>query len=203
MFVQARRHLQHVSRSTLTVVAVGLLAGGGYYAATHLAASPVEGAPAAAGAPSVVGPPAAVPPAAAPGTLPGLVRAGGVVIAKTDAPPTLTVHDENGTDVTFRVLDATIFAAGRDRPYSFGLVAVGDTARVRGGMVGAGRGRGPGRAAAIDTGGLPVARYVMVRPASDRRPGPRAGARGAGALGGAGAGGGSQTGAGEQGTGVS
>ncbi|MCC7104798.1 MAG: hypothetical protein IT307_06620 [Chloroflexi bacterium] len=98
------------------------------------------------------------------------------MIAKTDAPPTLTVHDDNGPDVTFRVLDRTVFAAGRDRPYNFSLVAVGDTVRVRGGIPPAGRGRGPGQTAAVDAGELPVARYVMVRPASDRRPGPRAGA---------------------------
>lgn len=147
--------------------------------------------------------------AAAPGSLdPKAVkvspRPGGTVTAITTEPSGFTFRLESGEDKTVRVVDGTIFQAGRDRPYSFGLLKVGDFVRVQGPGLGpkaAGQG-GPNGAAAKPNGanakpggaatrpngtgvgafasdGTAIARRVIVLPAGERG-GPGARKMGAG-----------------------
>jgi hypothetical protein len=176
-------------------LAGGLVVAGVYYTASHASLGPLsESAPAAA--PVAAGPGAVVPghqglPGAAaapapamPGPQPGL---GGPVLgsvtAITPTPPSFTILTSTGQQVTYRVMATTVFTAGRDRPYNFGLLKVGDEVRLRGGQ----RQLAAGTPAAGQTGaqqsvqrrrsgltdqasGEPVARFVVVRPAGERRP---------------------------------
>jgi hypothetical protein len=120
-------------------------------------------------------------------------RPTGTVTQISSDPASFTVQAPDGTQTTYRVLDRTVFMAGRDRPYHFDLLKVGDEVVVRGGgqgqaagattaPAGAGKGKArPARAAGTDdtTDGEPVARQVIVRPAG--AVGARKAGRGAGA----------------------
>src|SRR5207249_4310587 len=134
-------------------VAGALVAGGASYAATRLSISPfapptaplaAETGSAASAAPQArkapVSPP---PPTPAPQTPPATAAGsspqpgvGGPVIGQVTAinqsPDSFTVLTPGGGQVTYRVLDTTVFSAGRDRPYNFGLLKVGDEVRLRG-----------------------------------------------------------------------
>ena len=176
-------------------LAGGLVVAGVYYTVSHVPLGPLtESAPAAA--PVAAGPGAVVPghqglPSAAtapapasPDLQPGL---GGPVLgsvtAITPTPPSFTILTSTGQEVTYRVLATTVFTAGRDRPYNFGLLKVGDEVRLRGaqrqpaagtpaaGRTGAQQGIQRQRPGLTDQAGSePVARFVVVRPAGERRP---------------------------------
>src|SRR5947208_2056284 len=133
-----------------------LLASSALYVATHLPFSPFgqTTAPAATEAGSVTaaaaqplakkGPsaPLAVPSSAVPPPTPAPAAAapqpglGGPAIGQVTAigrdPSTFTILTQSGDQLTYRVLDTTVFAAGRDRPYNFGLLKIGDEVRLRG-----------------------------------------------------------------------
>jgi hypothetical protein len=58
----------------------------------------------------------------------------GEVTAINQRPDRLTIHSiQDGSEVTYRVLDTTVFYAPPDRPYSFSLLNVGDRVQVQGG----------------------------------------------------------------------
>ena len=117
-------------------------------------------------------------------------RPTGQVSQLTAEPASFTMQTADGTPTMYRVLDTTVFMAGRDRPYRFDLLKVGDTVIVRGGgrgraqaggatqAIGASNARGrptPARTAGVAAPGEsePVARLVMVRPAGEQRGGKR------------------------------
>ncbi len=130
----------------------------------------------------------------------GLMRAAGAVTAISQDPATFTVRTEAGLAQIWHVLDLTVFRAGFDRPYNFGLLRVGDLVNVRGGLPGqrpglaaatrqgtaggaAGVARGGGSAMDLTqlNDGQPIARMVEVRPADEVGRGARgAAARGFG-----------------------
>src|SRR5439155_7151934 len=128
-------------------------------------------------------PPTPVPAAAA--AQPGL---GGPVMGQVTAigqdPSTFTILTPSGDQLTYRVLDTTVFTAGRDRPYNFGLLKIGDEVRLRGratppaamaqqsGQPAPGRELGAGQgAASSEAGSQPAALFVIVRPAGEQRAG--------------------------------
>jgi hypothetical protein len=103
----------------------------------------------------------------------------GEVTAIGSNPASFTVHYPTGYEVTLRVLDTTVFDAGRDRPYRFDLLKVGDSVRIKGAppapRPGAGAkpgdqrpAGGAGRRAAGAAEGGPVARRVTVLPAGEQ-----------------------------------
>ena len=142
------------------ILAGGLGVGGAFYAASGAASgSSVVAAPAAAR------------------------RVMGEVTAITADPAAFTVRTQQGDETTYRVLETTVFKAGYDRPYNFGLLKPGDgvivavpmdrpaqadagpPAPAKPGGAAAERARPPRRAAEIDA--LEVPRLVVVRPAGD------------------------------------
>ncbi|MCC7372171.1 MAG: hypothetical protein IT306_27400 [Chloroflexi bacterium] len=95
------------------------------------AASPVPGQPARP----------ATRPAATPAANPNSRRPAGEVTAISQEPASFTIRTAAGETQTYRVLQTTVFAAGRDRPYRFDLLKVGDTVSVATG--GQGKKQGP------------------------------------------------------------
>ena len=108
----------------------------------------------------------------------------GEVTQITAEPAAFTLRTPAGSELTFSVLDGTVFMAGRDRPYRFDLLKVGDQVVVRGGgqvkapdgaaatgPAAGGNGKGnQTRAARANAGdGTLIARQVMVRPAGEQR----------------------------------
>ena len=111
----------------------------------------------------------------------------GRITALTTDPTGFTFRDASSAEKTVRVTAGTSFQAGRDRPYNFGLLRVGDYVRVQApglrpkaaGQVkpkdGAKKPGAPGRTqkgaarkdAAFADDGTPIARRVMVRPAAE------------------------------------
>lgn len=96
----------------------------------------------------------------------------GLVTAIVGDPLSFSFRTEAGEVIRVRVLETTVFAAGVDRPYNFGLLKVGDGVWVRfsatGMMDGAARrGRVGGRMLAEPAEGESVARQVTVRPAGE------------------------------------
>jgi hypothetical protein len=80
-------------------------------------------------------------------------------------PPSFTMRTADGQLIIYLVQPTTVFRAGRDRPYSFGLLKAGDTARVR---------AGPGRRIDAGDGSARTARLVIVRPAGEQPGGQQA-----------------------------
>jgi hypothetical protein len=106
-------------------------------------------------------------------------RPTGEVVSISQEPAGLTMQTATGEHLTFRVLQTTVFAAGRDRPYRFELLKVGDQVTVVIGGQGQQQAQKP-RAAArnAQANGEIVARQVLVRPAAEvARPGGGPGAR--------------------------
>src|SRR5438093_9610552 len=184
----------------------GLVVGVAFYAATHLSISPFAPPPAplaaetGAVAPTAQPAPQArkapiAPPASTPAPQPPPAAAadsnlqpgvGGPVIGQVTAinrsPASFTDLTPGGEQDTYRVLDTTVFSAGRDRPYNFGLLKVGDEVRLRGrlhppaaagqqpGQAEPAGGRKPGQApAGNEPDAVPVALFVVVRPAGEQR----------------------------------
>ena len=161
----------------------GLLAGSVWYVAaneltSHLSAGLVAGAFAQEASPP------APPASAAPDQKNGR-RPMGAVTQVAAEPAGFTLRTPAGAEMTFSVLESTVFMAGRDRLYRFDLLKVGDQVVVRGG----GQGKGPDGAASTDPAargngkdkqdrvaraniaadGMLIARQVMVRPAGEQR----------------------------------
>ena len=106
----------------------------------------------------------------------------GEVAAIAADPAAFTVRTQQGDETTYRVLEATVFKAGYDRPYNFGLLKSGDGVNVLGRMEGAGP-AGAGRPRPVIAGGAApkrprqldsaepdtglVATQVVVRPAGE------------------------------------
>jgi hypothetical protein len=88
-------------------------------------------------------------------------------------PASFTVRKHDGSEVTYRVLEATVFMAGKDRPYNFSLLNVGDRVRVKGNeqQLAAGQPARPkakrAQIVGIDGNAVPTARRVIVRPAGE------------------------------------
>ena len=158
---------------TAVIVGGGLLAGGVWYGYTQSSAARVlaqESVPAtptatstltttpdatpaaspmpAAGMPSAQGAPkpAAAQAAAKPGQNTNSRRPMGEVVAISPDPGSFTIRTVAGEQQTFRVLQTTVFAAGRDRPYRFELLKVGDSVTVAAGGMGQGAGAKAGGA---------------------------------------------------------
>lgn len=105
----------------------------------------------------------------------------GEVTAITPDPAAFTVRTPAGEEVTYRVLEVSVFKAGYDRPYNVGLLKIGDGVNVIGGPLGQGPGAGqpkpgqprlgqpkPAPAGRPDqTDARPVAQQVVVRPAGE------------------------------------
>jgi len=145
-----------------------------------LEASPDSAGPVLEG----LAPPVAEPtgPGAKPGAVPKPARRviGEVTTISTE-PALFTVRTPQGDEATFRVLDTTVFKAGYDRPYNFGLLKPGDGANVVARMMGPGQaaagrpkpagGPAPKRArpanGAAESDPELVAGQVVVRPAGD------------------------------------
>lgn len=186
---------------TSLVVGVAVVAGGAGYAAAHalnggltsgLASSLIgstaeqttAGQTTAAPTASPVAAAAAPKPGQAGGQTPGQPqgpapvqannqRIMGEVVGITPDPATFTILTTAGAQATFRVLDTTVFAAGPDRPYNFGLLKTGDQVNVRGGAgAGAGAGGGAGKVQAEPS---PVADAPAAKPAV--KPNARAGGK--------------------------
>lgn len=178
------------TRSWLTVgtVAVGLLAGGAWlveaqWVGGHSLLDDLTRRALAQEVPPPPQPPAVPKPTGVAAT--NSKRPTGEVVAINPEPASFTMRTPTGTVSSYRVLETTVFMAGRDRPYRFDLVKIGDTVVVRGGGqgkshaaggAGAPNGKGkpkPGRGAAVVvTGdGELIARQVMVRPAGEARGG--------------------------------
>ena len=189
---------------TLVWIATGLTIGGllvggawagGLFGTAARLVSAQETAP-AAGAPTPTAPTTEVPAStasttAAPATTAAKParpnannarRPAGIVTQIASDPAAFTIQTADGTLLTYRVLDATVFMAGRDRPYRFDLLKVGDDVLVRG----AGPGNGPNgttASASPEPGAAPkpkangprqngasaepVARQVTIRPAGE------------------------------------
>jgi hypothetical protein len=153
------------------VVGVGLLAFGTVYAGTHGSSGLLDSLTRQVSAQEATptGAPSAKPnsPAAANSKQPT-----GQVTLITSEPASFTMRAADGTLTTYRVLDTTVFMAGRDRPYRFDLLKQGDTVIVRGGQQGRNQGRaqGQGQARGAANGEL-IARQVVVRPAGEAGPG--------------------------------
>lgn len=106
----------------------------------------------------------------------------GQVTQVSQDPPAFTVRAQGGAEVTYRVLEISVFDAGYDRPYNFGLLKVGDGVRVVGGVPAQAPGQAakPGAAQSerarprqvYEVDGQPVARRVGVRPAGEPQRGP-------------------------------
>lgn len=109
------------------------------------AASPMPAARAPAG--QGVPKPAAAQAAAKPGQNTNSRRAMGEVVAISQDPGSFTIRTTVGEQQTFQVLQTTVFAAGRDRPYRFELLKVGDSVTVAAGGMGQGAGAKAGGAA--------------------------------------------------------
>jgi hypothetical protein len=88
-------------------------------------------------------------------------------------PASFIVRKDDGSEVTYHVLEATIFMAGKDRPYNFSLLNVGHRVRVKGNeqQLAAGQPARPNAKRAqmvgIDGNAVPTARRVIVRPAGE------------------------------------
>lgn len=95
------------------------------------------------------------------------------VTAISSEPASFTVHKDDGSELTYRVLEMTVFMAGKDRPYTFELLKIGDRVRVKGNEQQPAAGQ-PVRPKAkraqmvgIDGDPVPTARRVIVRPAGE------------------------------------
>lgn len=183
---------------TATVVGGGLLAGGIWYGYTQGAASgvlaqeaaPVTATPGASTEAAPRGPVAQAAPkptakaAAKPGQNTNSRRPMGEVVAITPDPSSFTIRNAAGEQQTFRVLQTTVFAAGRDRPYRFELLKVGDSVTVAAGGMGQGAGAGASNPDKPKPAASPVpkpagaARRAATKPAGQGQ-GPRAAARAA------------------------
>jgi hypothetical protein len=158
----------------------GLLVGGAWYAtSTDLTDGLLRGLTGRAAAQEAL-PPMPAKPANATDSR----RPTGEVTQITFDPATFTLRAADGAETTFRVLDTTVFMAGRDRPYRFDLLKQGDHVTVRGGGAGkavenaqaappAGsdqgktkQARAAGQAGTPD--GEPIARQVQVHPAGEK-----------------------------------
>lgn len=127
--------------------------------------------------------------------IPSAVQAHGQIIALSTSPLSFTIRTETGEEPAYRVGDFTVFRAGFDRPYNFGLLKVGDQVKVRGLRVALAGSSGqlkPGQVAPPKAAakaapwagfeGQLVARSVDVRPAGEAqqaRAGQRASSKGA------------------------
>src|SRR4051812_9161180 len=120
----------------------GLLAGGVWFAVHHNLADGIHppagvlaAAPTGAFAQEATPAPSPVPARAnsAPARTNSPRPTGQVTQIVTTSPASFTIQTANGAQMTFRVLDSTVFTAGRDRPYHFDLLKQGDTVVVRGG----------------------------------------------------------------------
>ena len=170
------------------LVAGGLLTGGAWFASAQgltpglASALPAGwiGRASAQAAPATPQPRAAAGPGQATPGAGNIRKPTGEVTEITAEPASFTVRVADGTLATYRVLDTTVFMAGRDRPYNFGLLEVGDEVVVRGAgqrqdatatprkAVPAAGKPTPGRTAAAQ-GDEPIARQVIVRPAGQAR----------------------------------
>lgn len=167
-------------RSLAAALLVGGVGLGGYWLGQHQTVGAVQ---AQAGRPS-----AATPSSLDPKAVKVSPHPGGTVTAITNDPTGFTFRLDSGEEKTVRVVDGTIFQAGRDRPYSFGLLKVGDVVRVKGPGLGPkaagqanpngpatkpqGAARKPdGANPAFAPDGTPIARRVVVRPAGEQRRG--------------------------------
>jgi hypothetical protein len=181
----------------IALVAGGLGAAGGHYAATHAALGPASQPPPPAqltADPSSQSPAIAKPKqvAQAGSALPIARPGAGLVTALTTDPPSITLLQQGGQEMTYRVTNATVFVAGQDRPYHLHLVQVGDRVRVQGGIPGVkqaaatgptvdnpsaaapkarklGAAKSAAKQAAEGDPTLPIARRVVVRPAAELR----------------------------------
>lgn len=167
-------------------IAVALVAGGigvgGYWLGQNRPAGAVQAQVSTASTAS----PAPTPQGLDPKAVKVSARPGGTVTAIMSDPAGFTFRLDSGEDKTVRVVDGTIFQAGRDRPYSFGLLKVGDLVRVQAPGLGPkaaagqanpsgaatkpnGAARKPnGAGSAFAPDGTPIARRVIVRPAGEK-----------------------------------
>jgi hypothetical protein len=125
----------------------GMLVGGAWYATSHNLTAGLFDGLAAQGARVAQAVPH-YPAGPTPTTVPGIAqypaaapkpaqansrRPSGEVTQVRADPPAFTIRTPNGDEMTFEVLNTTVFAAGRDRPYRFDLLKPGDWVTVRDG----------------------------------------------------------------------
>jgi hypothetical protein len=110
-------------------------------------------------------------------------RLSGEVTRVSADPAAFTIRTSDGNEMTFEVLNTTVFLAGRDRPYRFDLLKAGDQVTVRDGPdrvpvpnVSPVPSGGNAKATTVHTSigprppaGESIARQVMVRPAGETR----------------------------------
>jgi len=116
-------------------------------------------------------------------------RPSGEVTEVSADPPAFTIRTPDGDEMTFAVLNTTVFAAGRDRPFRFDLLRPGDWVMVRDGPdkvpapnASPARSGREAKGTTVHTSIAPrppagesVARQVLVRPADEP---PKSGGKG-------------------------